>query len=381
MKVLSRFVKMIVVLVISFTVTGCWDSTELNDRALVLATGMDLTETGQLLITAQIIVPVSPASKGSKKDNFTSISATGRTLVDALQELQSKLSRKYFLGHRRVIFVGESIAKHGLEDLVDEFTRNPDVRLRSDIYVVKDSTAASALRISTILESHPALAIVKSRQFVGGYPGTALLDFMMGATSPMSYPTMPLVEITRDIGESNQESLIFSGRAIFNKKLKLVGYLNYPDASYRLWMLNKLQARQVTFDVPKTHNLATIDLSKMKGRIRPVFHNRNVQFEVTLTGNGLLRESAANLNLQKPEQLNMLNRGAEKEIETNVSDLISRVQKDYGTDIFGFNMTLSRKYPKQWRKMGSQWDAIFPHVAVKVIAHISIQSVGLTFEK
>lgn len=37
--------------------TGCWDRVEINDLALVLASGFDLTKDGQLEITEQIALP------------------------------------------------------------------------------------------------------------------------------------------------------------------------------------------------------------------------------------------------------------------------------------------------------------------------------------
>lgn len=49
--------------------TGCWDRTEINDLAFVLAGGFDLAENGQLEATLQIALPteVPTATSGGRQ--------------------------------------------------------------------------------------------------------------------------------------------------------------------------------------------------------------------------------------------------------------------------------------------------------------------------
>lgn len=47
---------LIMLLLSSVLLTGCWDRTEINDLAIVLATGVDYKD-GQAQLTAQIFIP------------------------------------------------------------------------------------------------------------------------------------------------------------------------------------------------------------------------------------------------------------------------------------------------------------------------------------
>ncbi|WP_274435124.1 Ger(x)C family spore germination protein [Alicyclobacillus sp. ALC3] len=360
-------------------VSGCWDRTELNDRALVMASGLDLDANGRWMLTDQVIIPVNLSKQESiTRQSFLTLSATGKDIVDAGQLLQTKLSRQYFLGHRRVIFIGEEAAKHGLTGIMDEYTRNPDVRLRSDIFVVRGAKALDALEIKAPLEQYPGLTIIKSRRFVGGTVGDSLRAFLIAAASQTSYPTLPVVEITRESDESSRSTFEFAGRAIFNKQLKLIGYLDFSDANYRLWVVNALGKRQVTFHIPGHLGYATVDLSQFRGRVHVVVQHGHPHFEVELTGQGLLRENQTNLNVKDPKQLKQLNDAMQHEVNDEVTQLIAKVQKQYKADIFGFDQALARQQPKQWKMMKLHWNELFPEAPFNVATRLKIQTVGLT---
>jgi spore germination protein KC len=368
------------VVVVSLLTTGCWDRTELNDQALVMASGVDLTDEGKILLTDQTILPINLSKGlGSTRQEFLTLSATGRDILDAGQNLQTKLSRKYFLGHRRIVFIGEKLAKRGLGDMMDEFTRNPDVRLRSDIFIVKSDTAEHALQIKVPLEQYPALSVIKSRRFVGGTIGTTLLSFLMASACDTSFPTLPVLEIVPETRNSDKKTFKFTGRAVFDKQLKLLGYLNYSEANYRFWVINTITQRHVTFRV-ENKGYATIDFSHFGSKIQPIIEHDHAHYVVTLNGKGILRESETNVKLKNPNDIHLIEKSAQDEVVQKVSELISKVQKDYGTDIFGFDKAMGRQYPRQWKQMKSKWNKIFPTLPVQVIAHIKITVVGSTSE-
>ncbi|QQE80958.1 Ger(x)C family spore germination protein [Alicyclobacillus sp. SO9] len=386
MKVL-RFGSMTALIAMSFLTTGCWDRIELNNRALVMASGVDLKDDGDLLLTDQVILPINLSKGlGTMRQQFITVSAPGHNILDAAQNMQTKLSRKYFLGHRRIVFIGEKLAKHGLSGIMDEFTRNPDVRLRSDVFVVENDTAEHALHIRSPLEQYPALAIMKSRKFVGGDIGTTLLPFLMASVHPTSSPTLPVLKIVPESPHSSKTTFQFMGRAVFNKQLKLVGYLDYSEAAYRFWIINTLSTYQATFKVNGAKEsspgkgYATIDFSKFHSRINPVFEKGRLHYTVTLTGTGILRESESNVKFASPAEIHSVERSAEKEIKGCVSDLIGKAQHQYHTDIFGFDLALAKKYPRKWDTVQKHWKQVFSEVPVQVNTQIKIQVVGQTSE-
>ena len=87
--------------------SGCWDRTELSDQAIGLASGWDVWEKGGVQYSGQIIIPSKASSQkggGGEKSNFT-VTATGQNVLDAVQNMQSKLSREAFFGKGELFFL------------------------------------------------------------------------------------------------------------------------------------------------------------------------------------------------------------------------------------------------------------------------------------
>ncbi|PQP81346.1 hypothetical protein C0Q44_23380 [Paenibacillus sp. PCH8] len=83
--------------------SGCWDRIEINDLAIVLATGIDY-EDGKVQLTSQIFIPRKASAgdssgSGGSPSGVTMIrTAEGRTIAEALNRLQRKVPRNMFWG-------------------------------------------------------------------------------------------------------------------------------------------------------------------------------------------------------------------------------------------------------------------------------------------
>ncbi len=81
-----------------------------------------MTKNGNIQATLQVAVP-SPSSQtrgGTKdRDKFVVISAVGKNTIDLEQKLQQKMSRKLYFSHRSIILVGESLARTGIDNMLD----------------------------------------------------------------------------------------------------------------------------------------------------------------------------------------------------------------------------------------------------------------------
>lgn len=98
------------------------------------------------MASAQIVIPskLGTSQQGGgdgKGQGYYVVTGKGENVTAAASNMQTKISRESFAGHRQVIVVGEQLAKQGLKPILDEYSRNPDVRLRTDIFVVKGGTA------------------------------------------------------------------------------------------------------------------------------------------------------------------------------------------------------------------------------------------------
>ncbi|WP_274652968.1 Ger(x)C family spore germination protein [Paenibacillus humicola] len=370
---------------------GCWDRKELNDIAIMLAFGVDLAKNGQYRGTAQFAVPskLAPSEGGGTKENaFFTESGMGKTIYESTDFLQSKLSRSWFAGHRRASVFGEEMARHGLSELLDAYSRTPEIRMRSDMFVVKGGTAEQLLKLPYPLDRIPAIAYVKIHESLGVSSTLMMRDFLLAATSDGRSPILPALEIlpgakpkTESDGDGQSKDpdgkVKIAGSAVFNKSLKLVGYINNKESVTRRWIMGELRAANLTVPVPD-EGTVVLRTSRLKSRVTPILSKDGVAFKVSLSGQGMIVENNTKLDLSLLKNVRKLEEALKKETEKQALQTIHHVQKQFKTDIFGFGDTVRRKHPYRWKTMKTRWQQIFPEAEMTVNADLKVKSVGLT---
>ncbi|MCM3626080.1 Ger(x)C family spore germination protein [Paenibacillus glycanilyticus] len=357
--------------------TGCWDRVELSDRAFDLAASTDLMEDGSYLTGGQFIIPsrISGGAANGGQPYFIE-TGNGKSLLEAIQKTRQKLSRNITRSHRRNYYIGESMAKHGINELLDGFSRDPGNRIRLDIWVVKGGQGMDALKVHYPLEKIPSVAPVKIHRAIGGTTATSYLDFMMASSSEGSSPTLPVVDIVQ--GDSPQKTIRFYGRAIFNHDYKLVGYLNFVEGAYRQWMLQRISYLDLAEELPEAGGKVGVIVNQFGCKIKSRITGTNkVKMEIELTGSGYVAENNTKLNLISNKNLKLVQKEINKKTSEHVLAMITKVQKEYRADVLGFNQVMNRQHPGEWKRLKGQWDTVFPEIEVAVHVNLNLKYVGL----
>lgn len=363
--------------------TGCWDRRELNDRALWLASGIDAEEDGRILLSGQIIVPynvMTPAATGGGGDsqkNYMVASETGVNLGDTLQKIQSKVAREVFFGQRQVLFLGEQLAKEGLEEVLDNATRQSESSIRTDVFVIKGDKAVNVLKMGGTLESIPVLGALKKHEQSGGRGETTFLDFLIAANREGIHPTLPAAELAKSKDMFPEEYFNIAGVAILDGDLKLAGYLNMEEDRALLWLLNKL--RKMTAVAELEGGNASAEFINLRSNIKPIRNkDGSWHFHITLRGDGNLLENNTKIDANDKQGLSKLELAFEESMAGSVSDTIRKVQEEYGLDIFGFGLAIHRKFPREWPDVKDHWDDVFRRSTFTVKANLLLERAGLT---
>lgn len=361
--------------------TGCWDRIELNDRAIWLASGWDAAENDQIEFSGQIAVPTnmqSPSSSGaggsggSKTQNpYFTISHTGKNIGEILGKMQTELSRESFFGQRRVIFFGEEFARRGFKNRLDANNRSPDAGIRTDLFIVKGSTAKKALEVPIGFELTPSIAALKKHQQFGGRGDTSYLEMLIATNNEGINPTIPAIEI-----DKKSKLVRIAGLAIFNNDLQLLGYIDAEEKRDFLWILGDLKKHTVSIKY-KDGN-ASIDLLKLKSKIIPKISGGQKKFTVFLKADAELIENNTDLMMPYRNDIKIIEKEFEQYVENQVLQTIQKVQKNFGVDIFGFGEVIHRKHPYQWKKIKKDWNEQFSKANITVKANFDIKQTGLS---
>ncbi|UKS26967.1 Ger(x)C family spore germination protein [Paenibacillus sp. HWE-109] len=354
---------------------------ELNDVAFVVGTGIDLTKDGNILITAQFKLPRRSAA-GEMGQHYFTATASGKDVLDVMRNMQAQVSRRILRGQRQILFIGEDLAKKGVTQILDGLTRDPGSKLRIDIMIVK-GTAEELLKQKYPLEPLPVIAALKEHLAVGLEGETAFRDFLISASTDGSSPTLEAIETIKahslNYIETNgvKSGFRIAGSAIFNKELKLVGFLNPDESGILNWIKQNMKRQIITIDKSEFGSFSYSG-THMKSQIQPERIGDRIRIHLTLEGKGTIMETTSPLDLLQTKNLNLLEDALNKETEKQVLNIVNKVQTRYKTDIFGFGEAVHKKYPQAWRDLKSDWERDFATAEVDVKVKLNVEQVGTT---
>ncbi|MFC7392065.1 Ger(x)C family spore germination protein [Scopulibacillus cellulosilyticus] len=388
MKVLKKLA--IIVAVIPF-LTGCWDSIEVNDVALVTAAGADQLKNGNIKLILQIAIPsqLGPTGMGGSggvQGSTFVVSNSGKTVMEAYRRIQEKLPRRIFFSHSRIIVIGQSLARHGVSEVLDFFTRYPEARL-NDYIIFTKGKAANLLETKTPLERVSSEEIRELNKEGLGIK-VSLRDFIDRLLGEGIEPVAAQFkrEPERSDGESASQSdqgmmdVAIVGAAVFRND-RLIGWLNNIETRGILWLGNNVKQGVIGVNIPKNKGGGRIgaQIYQSSTNIDPKIEGNNVKINVNIRSEMDVYENDSKLNLEDPKVIKYLQTNLENEIKARIKLTLNKIQKQYKSDIFGFGRAVYQSYPKVWEKSyKKQWTRIFPMADVKVIPHVKIKQTGLT---
>ena len=378
--------------VIITCLTGCWNRIEINDIAIVTATGVDKINDKNIRLSLQVGTPAKFGNTGTGggaatgNSTFT-VSATGETISDAYRKIQEKLSRRIFLSHSRVLIIGERLAKEGVLFIVDFFARYQDPRLNSFIMFTKGE-ASELLKNKSLLEKVPS---EETRELIKQGIGlkVTIKDFWDMIIAEGIEPVAPRFKLVpleatnkqpEEESSSPQKVQAISGAAVF-KNDQLAGWMNDAETRGILHLRNELEIGVITVNIPqeKGGGKVSVKMTKVKTAFKPVLHDGQLTMKVTSRTEVTVLENASNINLGDTKELAFLQTKLEEDVKQRMQIALHKAQKQFRSDIFGFGRVVYRAYPKAWNKTyKKKWDTTFPELEVIIKSKVEIKRIGLT---
>lgn len=360
--------------------TACWDRKEMDDLALVIASGVDLADDGQIETTLQIALPtgipssLQPGGKGAKP--VLVISAKGKNGMEALGKLQQQLSRRINLGHRGIVVVGEKYARHGWDEVLDALLRSPESRYNSYMVTAYGTTAKEILNAPYQMEVIPAIGIHKIQY--SDFSLSVKMDKFLDALA--SFGKEPVTGAIRVINQgSGQQTFIIDKAAVYQEN-KLVGYLSGKELKAFRLLTGKINGMRLTTQMEPSKKefkgTISIQLMKVKPKISTKIKNGFPEVTVSFKATGNILANDTSLDMSKVIPL------VEKKFSTDLQKefigVISQTQKKFKADIFGFGNRVHIEHPYAWKKIKNKWDELYPEVPVQVKTELRIERVGRT---
>ncbi|MBB5172288.1 Ger(x)C family spore germination protein [Texcoconibacillus texcoconensis] len=378
-KILHRCRLLIFLSVLTLLLSGCWDRQEINDLAIVLGAGIDITDEGLIDLSVEIVT----AQEGQEEEQGGAQtyveSATGQTVVDATSTLQQKLSRQLFWGQMEAIIMSENMAREGVHGSLDFFARQPQTRLRNYIYVTEENPK-EVFAATPHLEVSTTKTLAELSEFQAGLNVTTL-DFLRALESEGEHGVLPMVEtLPQDAGKEEEQTDLMGNRAALFKRDKMIESIDMDITRGVMWLRDEIEGATVTLSPERSEGLISMYMIRSDVNFKPQIQGGTWKILVEAKSEDDIFQNASNLDLKEVDNVKMLEGELATQIEDRMRETLEVVQQDLQLDVFGFGETFRRKYPEKWDEVRDQWDEKFAEVEVDFDIETIIHRPGLSSE-
>ncbi|MGI6567774.1 MAG: Ger(x)C family spore germination protein [Limnochordia bacterium] len=398
MSLRSRQAFVALILVIPILLGGCWSRREIEQLAFVQGVAVDnAAEPGKVQLTVELARPSALAATsqggGSLESAVWQVSSTGYTVFDALRNFASQSSRQLFWAHNRWLVIGEEVARAGVEDVLDTFFRDPEMRASVRFAVCKGGKGLEFLQTEVPLERVPSTGhvgiVLNGVEKLSTVVDVDLRSFFGALAADGLEPVAIRAEIIDQPPDDDPRGRLerttipatprITGAAVF-RGTKLVGWLNKAETRGLNWVKGKAQSGVILVEQPNERDkLISIEVvrSNSKMRTEVVDGKPVVSIEVEVMGNFADRQDF----LVNPEGIAASVLSIERQMATvirnEVEAAINRA-KELGSDIFGFGQAFHRFHPQAWKQLRKEWnDKGFQELDVKIVTRAMLRRSGL----
>jgi Ger(x)C family germination protein len=394
--------------------SGCWDQMNIEQRGFVLGVAIDAyppapakeegkkpgetppeeemeleimeTHTGKPLYALTVQLPILRKSSqpseggtsggGGQDSNTWDITQIGNSIYSMNRELLSRTSLALYYEHLQVIVLSDRIARQGIADVLDFFTRDPEMRRRVRVFISKGE-AKSVLDVTPRVEEYASMYLSKmpinATRNSRMVHQTDLGEIIIAMHNDFSF-ILPVAQSTKD-------EIKISGAAAI-KGDKMVGWVSELETEAVKMIQNRYLGGVVTVSSPEKEGaIEVLEVTKAKTKITPLIKNDEITMRIKIMAAGNYAEHVQKgvQNTRVDTLIARLQQEFEKEIAKNCAATIEIFQSEYKTDVFQFCQILQAEEPAYWEKISGDWeDHVFPGMNVEIEVDVTINLTGST---
>ncbi|AIQ59108.1 Ger(x)C family spore germination protein [Paenibacillus borealis] len=379
-------------LLLPMLLSGCWERKELNELAFVLALGLDKAESGYK-VSMQVVIPSSITSQGAGGSGAGGVPVvtynfTVPTIYESLRKFNLVSSRSPYLGHIRVLVIGEELAREGVGETLDVLKRSREPRMDFYVMVAHKTTAENILKVLTPLDRLPANklfnALDKSYKISSKTVAVTLDKFIEDLLYEGENPVLTGVEVQGDPeagGEkgniertSPKARLHYDSVAVF-KKDKLIGWMDENETVGYNYVIDGVTKN--TGHIKDNGSLVIVEglSSTTRRKVKIIGGEPHIYLKVEAVCN--VEEVEGSDKLDTESKIKYLEEETEERIVARMKQSVENMKERFNVDIFGFGQSIYRTSPKTWAKLQEQnKEGYLQAMTIHYDASVTINRIG-----
>ncbi|OMF96287.1 hypothetical protein BK146_15125 [Paenibacillus sp. FSL R7-0333] len=384
---------------LSVLLSGCWDDRELNELGITSGSAYDW-EDNQWKATYQVINPSSGASGmggsgggSTSSPPFLTFTVKGRTIMEAIERTNLTSTREMFFSHSRITVIGESLARHGINQLIDMFLRKQDARETVFVFISHGDAGMILDQLMQMTKNQGAgiqLMIEQESRLLSYYPGIRLYELAMALSSESKSAVLPEILLTgpRTMDETSETAVtdlpsrLALGRLGVIKGDTFAGWLSQKQAFGLSFLTDNIDSATIAFPSrPGASDKldASFILQNSATTVHPVWDKDHYVMEVNVKGSGVLTELGSVMDLNDRKAISEMEASLEQRVLELMNNAWAEVKR-LGADVTGFAVRVHRSEPKRWKQIEKEksWDSVFQEIELRPQVSIEIERTGLS---
>lgn len=335
--------KKIILIIIIFILSGCYNYKELNKIGIVSSISIDKKD-NMYKVGAQVLNVKNKDDTSSSK--VIVYEAKGKTIEEALRKMTTKSNKKLYGGHLGKLVISEDVAKESIIDVLDLFQRLPEIKDEFTITISKGIDAINVIKVMTSSESVPA-------DYVTGEIQTADIESALTYSSKLDEfvsfylkdyidPSISVIRISNynkngttlknNETTSPKTKIVLDNIGITNNG-KLEKYLNKDETIGYNFIRNRIN--EIIIPIKCGDNYSSISLLKSKTKNKVIKKDNKYVINLDVSSSAAINEYNCKKDLDKEKTIKDLQKKTEKQIKKYMNKAIN-VQNSSKSEFLGF---------------------------------------------
>lgn len=326
--------KVIVLIILLFSLTGCSNYHELNDLAIVSAIGIEKEEE-KYKVSLELYKEVKESNSGSASKESLTVEGTGKSIDEAINNSSFMSEKLLYFSHIQAIIIDSNYAKEGISSIMDYLSRNTEFSFVSYVVISEDKKPSEILQKKEIKNEIIGDAIASifntTDQNNSAFVYNKYYEFLEQYINKNQDIYAPLIKV-KDKQIVIEEAGIFKDDKMINtldsKETKALSLLNNnTDSLY--YKLN--------------HNDGYVVMRVFEGKSKIKIRNGIIVFDINVTSD--IDEANTQIDTLDDENIKKLNKNVENAIKKDVENLLKTLDKSK-SDVLGLNDVIYNSYGK-----------------------------------